>query len=174
MERLYLDALVTGGMIAAPWGLPEEWRGKLQTNLEEYVTIERFPMSGNVTSASTTIRHRVDSVLAPYHDAKRKEEERERVRQAAEQAAAARRQTLIDYGHQLVENELATWASDDPKDQARREIDLVLQAEVKSDWEERAVRKLVQEQLDRYAEDDEDEDEDDAEVEDDGDEEFED
>lgn len=99
--------------------------------------------------------------------------------EAVVRAAEDRRQALIGYGHQLVENELATWASDDPKDQARREIDLVLQAEVKSEWEERAVRELVQQQLDRYEgddEDDEDEDEDYAEVEegDDGDEEFED
>ncbi len=177
MERLYLDTLITGGMLAAPWGLPEEWRGKLQTNLEEYVTIERFPMTSSATSAPATIRTHVDAVLDPYHDAKKKEEEQKRVREAAAQAAADRRQTLIDYGHQLVEHELATWASDDPKDQARREIDLVLRAEVKSDWEERAVRELVQEQLDRYAEDDEDdEDEDDEELEegDAGDEEFED
>src|SRR5713226_7091686 len=32
--------------------------------------------------------------------------------------------------------------------------DLVLEAEVRADWEERAVRELMQEQLDQYEEDD--------------------
>jgi hypothetical protein len=105
-------------------------------------------------------------VLAPYHDAKRKEEERQRTREADARAAADRRQALIAYGHQLVEHELANWAWDDPKDEARREVDLVLQAEVKPDWDEGKVRQLVTELLDKYEEDG---DEDDAEVDDDDD-----
>ncbi len=157
VERVYLDTLIAGGMLSAPWGLTEEWRGKLHADLEEYVTLERFPMGGSATSAST-IRHHVDSVLAPYHDAKKEEEKRRHASEAAARAAEDRRQALIRYGQQLLEHELATWAWDDPKDQARRDVDLVLQAEVKGDWEERAVRELVQDQLDRYEEDDEDED----------------
>ncbi len=159
VERLYLDTLIAGGILSTSWDLPAEWRGKLQADLQEYVTIERFPMDGSVTSASTTIRQHVNAVLAPYQDAKNKEEEKRRAHEAAVRVAADRRNTLIDYGHKLVEHELATWAPDDPKDQARREIDLVLQAEVKAEFEERAVRELVQEQLDRYQDDDEDEDE---------------
>ncbi len=181
IERVYLDTLITVGILRAPWGLPADWRGRLQADLEEYVTLERFPMADGPTSASAAIRRHVDAVLAPYHDGKRKEEDQKRAREAAARVAAERRQTLIDYGHQLVEHEVATWASDDPKDQARREIDLVLQAEVKSEWEERTVRELVQEQLDRYdvrdeEDEEEEEDEDDEEVEDgdDGDDELED
>ena len=161
MERLYLDTLISGGILTTPWDLPAAWRAKLQADLEEYVTIERFPMGGNVTSASAMIRHHVDGMLAPYHDAKKKEEDQVRAREAAAREAAQRRQALINYGHQLVEHELATWAWDDPKDQARRDVDLVLQAEVKPEWEERTVRELVQEQLDQYQEDDEDDDDED-------------
>ena len=144
------DTLITGGVLAARWGLPEEWRGKLQADLEEYVTIEWFPMAGSATSASTAIRHHVDAVLAPYHEAKKKEEERERAREAAARAAEERRCALISYGCQLLENELASWASDDPKDEARREVDLVLRAEVRPDWDEQKVRELVTELLDQY------------------------
>ncbi len=173
LERVYLDTLIAGGMLNAPWGLPEEWRGKLHADLEEYVTIERFPTASSVTSASTTIRHHVDAVLAPYHDAKKKEEERERARQAAARAAEDRRQALIRYGHQLVDHELASWAWDDPKDEARREVELVLQAEVKADWDEGKVRQLVTELLDQYEEDD-DEDGEEEERDDGSDDEFDD
>src|SRR5712691_282095 len=166
IERVYLDMLITGGVLAARWGLPEEWRGKLQADLEEYVTIEWFPMAGSATSASTAIRHHVDAVLAPYHNAKKKEEERERAREAAARAAEERRCALFSYGCQLLENELASWASDDPKDEARREVDLVLRAEVRPDWDEQKVRELVTELLDQYEEDD---DGDDEEVDDDDD-----
>lgn len=31
LEHVYLDTLIAGGMLHAPWGLPEEWRGKLRT-----------------------------------------------------------------------------------------------------------------------------------------------
>ena len=158
-ERVYLDTLIVVGMLGAPWGLPEEWRGKLHADLEQYVTIERFPMGDSAFSAPTTIRHHVEAVLAPYHDAKKKEEERERAREAAAQAAEERRCALISYGRQLLENELASWASDDPKDEARREVDLVLQAEVKPDADEQRVRELVTELLDRYEEDDHGDDE---------------
>ena len=61
---------------------------------------------------------------------------------------------LISYGRQLLENELASWAGDDPKDEAHREVELVLQAEVKADWDEGKVRQLVTELLDQYKEDD--------------------
>jgi len=166
IERVFLDMLITGGILAAPWGLPEEWRGKLQADLERYVTLERFPMGGSATSASTAIRHHVEAVLTPYHDAKKKEEEQKRAREAAARAAEERRCALISYGRQLLENELASWASDDPKDEARREVDLVLQAEVKPDADEQRVRELVTELLDRYQEDD---DGDDEEVDDDDD-----
>ena len=57
-------------------------------------------------------------------------------------------------------------AWDDPKDEARREVELVLQAEVKPDWDEGKVRQLVTELLDEYEEDD---DGDDEEVDDDDD-----
>src|SRR5439155_7585940 len=87
IERVFLDMLITGGILAAPWGLPEEWRGKLQADLERYVTLERFPMGGSATSASTAIRHHVEAVLTPYHDAKKKEEEQKRAREAAARAA---------------------------------------------------------------------------------------
>ena len=114
----------------------------------------------------TAIRHHVEAVLTPYHDAKKKEEEQKRAREAAARAAEERRCALISYGRQLLENELASWASDDPKDEARREVDLVLQAEVKPDADEQRVRELVTELLDRYEEDD---DGDDEEVDDDDD-----
>ena len=81
----------------------------------------------------------------PYNEAKKKEEERQRAREAAPRAAEERRCALISYGRQQLENELASWASDDPKDEARREVDLVLQAEVKPDADEKRVRELVTE-----------------------------
>jgi hypothetical protein len=153
-ERLYLDILITGGMLHAPWGLPEDWRGKLQADLEQYVTIERFSMRESVLSAPTTIRHHVEAFLAPYQEAKKKEEERQRAREAAARAAEERRCALISYGRQLLENALASWASDDPKDEARREVELVLQAEVRPDGDEQKVRELVTKLLDQYEEDD--------------------
>lgn len=165
-ERLYLEILIAGGMLHAPWGLPEDWRGKLHADLEQYVTIERFPMRESVLSAPTTIRHHVEAFLAPYNEAKKKEEERQRAREAAARAAEERRCALISYGRQLLENELASWALDDPKDEARREVDLVLQAEVRPDWDEQKVRELVTELLNQYEEDD---DGDDEEVDDDDD-----
>jgi hypothetical protein len=158
-ERLYLDTIIVGGMLHAPWGLPEDWRVKLHADLEQYVTIERFPMRESASSASTTIRHHVEAFLAPYREAKKKEDERQRALETAARAADDRRQALIRYGHQLVEHEITSWAWDDPKDEARREVDLVLQAEVKADWDEGKVRQVVTELLDQYEEDDDGDDE---------------
>lgn len=117
-------------------------------------------------SAPTTVRLHVGAFLASYQEAKKKEEERQRAREAAARAAGDRRQALIRYGHQPVEHELASWAWDDPKDEARREVELVLQSEVKADWDEGKVRQLVTELLDQYEEDN---DGDDEEVDDDDD-----
>lgn len=172
-ERLYLDTLIVGGMLHAPWGLPEDWRVKVRAELEQYVTIKRFPMQESVSSAPTTIRLHVEAFLAPYQEAKKKEEERQRASEAAARAAGDRRQALIRYGHQLVEHELGSWAWDDPKDEARREVELVLQAEVKADWDEGKVRQLVTELLDQYEEND-DEDGEEEEGDDGSDDEFDD
>lgn len=172
-ERLYLDTLILGGMLHAPRGLPEDWRVKVHAELEHYATIERFPMQEGVLGAPTTIRLHVEAFLAPYREAKKKEEERQRASEAAARAAGDRRQALIRYGHQLVEHELASWAWDDPKDEARREVELVLQAEVKADWDEGKVRRLATELLDKYAEDD-DEDGEEEEGDDGSDDEFDD
>src|SRR5216683_2729275 len=97
--------------------------------------------------------------FSPRIMTRRRRRKNERAREAAAQAAEERRCALISYGRQLLENELASWASDDPKDEARREVDLVLQAEVKPDADEQRVRELVTELLDRYEEDDHGDDE---------------
>jgi hypothetical protein len=54
----------------------------------------------------------------------------------------------------VAQRETASWAWDDPAAEARGDVEQVLQAEVKADWEENDVRKLVEERVDRYEEED--------------------
>ncbi len=172
-ELLHLRILRSSEMIGAPWGLPAEWRAKLEAELEDYVTLERFPLNGNPLVTSRQISGHVRDLLEPYRQEQAAEAERQRQEQAAEaerqrkhdqvaRAAEQRRQELIDYGRKLAYHETASWASDDPTAEAWRDVELVLQAEVKADWKESDVRKLVEERLDQYEEEEDDAEEDDA------------
>ncbi len=173
-ELLHLQTLRSSGRSDAPWGLPTEWRAKLEAEIEQYVTLEQFPLNGDFFVARLQISKRVREFLKPYEQEQAAETERQRQEQAAEaerqrkhdqvaRAAEQRRQELIDYGRKLAYHETASWASDDPTAEARRDVELVLQAEVKADWKESDVRKLVEERLDQYEEEEDGAEENDAE-----------
>ncbi len=136
------------------------------TSLQQLTSPAGHVVHGDAGQLPPGTEERDGAFLTPYQEAKKKEEEQQRAHEAAARAAGDRRQALIRYGHQLAEHELASWAWDDPKDEARREVELVLQAEVKADWDEGKVRQLVTELLDQYEEDN---DGDDEEVDDDDD-----
>jgi hypothetical protein len=149
-ERVYLNNLVVSGMREAPWDLPADWRAKMHADLEQYITVDRFPYPESQYSALQGIRLHIEEFLSGYRDAKNKEVERERVREEAASAAERNRRALISYGNQLLELELRTWEYADPTSEARTEVQTVLNAEVKADWEEGDVRDLVNEVLARY------------------------
>lgn len=164
-EMVHLDILHLSGMNDGPWDLSAEWRAKLNADLKKYITLERFPLNGNPLVTSLQITKHVREFLEPYREEQAIEAERQRKEQAAEadrqhqlrqaaDAAERRRQELIEYGRQLAERETASWAWDAPTAEARGDVEQVLHAEVKSDWEESDVRKLVEERLDRYEEED--------------------
>ena len=173
-ELLHLQTLRSSGRSDAPWGLPAEWRAKLEAELQQYVTLEQFPLYGDFFVARLQISKRVRDFLEPYRQEQAAEAEQQRQEQAAEaeqqrqkdqvtRAAEQRRQELIDYGRQLAHQETASWASDDPTAEAQRDVELVLRAEVKADWKGSEVRKLVEERLDQYEEEEDDAGESDAE-----------
>lgn len=165
-ERTYLHGLVVSAMREAPSDLPPEWRLKLQTELEDYVTFDRFPDPDGASTAMQMIRLRVEALVHAYNEAKKKDAERERARVIAEFSGPARVRELIAYGKKLLELALSKWERDDPTTDARTEVETVLAAEVKADWTEGQVRDLVNEVLEEYEEDgEEDDDEDDEEEE---------
>jgi hypothetical protein len=164
-ETVHLDILHLSGMNDGPWALPVEWRAKLNADLKKYITLERFPLNGNPLVTSLQISKHVRDFLEPYREEQAVAAERQRKEQAAEadrqrqlkqaaDAAERRRQELIDYGRQVAQRETASWAWDDPTAEARGDVEQVLRAEVKADWEESTVRELVENRLDRYEEED--------------------
>ncbi len=164
-EQVYLNGLVVAGMREAPYDLPGDWKVKMQTDLEQFITIERFPYPESEMTAMQTIRLHVEGFLHGYHEAKKKDEEKERARLGAERAGQERVRALVAYGRRLLELELSRWDwRDDPISDARTEVQTVLDAEVKADWTEGDVRELVNEVLAEYdpeddgLEDDEEED----------------
>lgn len=156
-EQVYLNGLIADGMRTAPLDLPGDWKLKLMTDLEQFVTIARFPYPQSQFTAMQTIRPHVEGFLHPYHEAKRKEDEKESAREAATRAGQARVRDLIAYGRRLLELVLAKWDwREDPISDARTEVQTVLDAEVKADWTEGDVRDLVNEVLEAYEPDDDD------------------
>lgn len=156
-EQVYINVLTVRGMNEAPYELPGDWRVKLRDDLEKFITIERFPYPESEPTAMQSIRLHIDGFLHGYREFKKKEEEKETARASAEWDVRIKVRDLIAYGQHLLELELGTWEWDDPKSEARAEVQTVLNAEVKADWTEGDVRDLVNEVLAQYdAEDDDD------------------
>src|SRR3989442_4212052 len=57
IERVFLDMLITGGILAAPWGLPEEWRGERPAHPGRGGTAHPLPPRGAATAASSRLPH---------------------------------------------------------------------------------------------------------------------
>ncbi len=157
-EQVYINVLIVRGMTEAPYELPGDWRVKLRDSLEKFITIDRFPYPESENTAMQSIRLHIDGFLHEYREFKKKEEEKDSARASAEWDAKMKVRDLIAYGQRLLELELGTWELDDPKSEARTEVQTVLGAEVKADWTEGDVRDLVNEVLEQYEEDDEGED----------------
>lgn len=162
-EQVYINLLIVRGMNQAPYELPGDWRVKLHDDLEKFITIERFPYPESEQTAMQSIQLHIDGFLHGYREFKKKEEEKESARASADWDARMKVRDLVAYGQRLLELELATWEWDDPKSAARTEGQTVLNAEVKADWTEGRVRKLVDEVLAQYESDDDEEDDDDLE-----------
>lgn len=162
-EQVYINALIVRGMSEAPYNLPGDWRVKLHNDLEKFITIERFPYPESESTAIQSIRLHVEGFVHGYREFQKKEEDKYRASQSAEVDARAKVRDLIAYGRRLLELELNTWEWDDPKSDARTEVQTVLDAEVKADWTEGRVRNVVNEVLAGYEPDDDEEDDDDLE-----------
>ena len=154
-EQVYINILIVRGMNEAPYELPGDWRVKLRDSLEKFITIDRFPYPESEPTALQLIRLHVDGFLHEYREFKKKEEDKESARASADWDAKIKVRDLIAYGQRLLELELGTWELDDPKSEARTEVQTVLNAEVKADWTEGDVRELVNDVLGQYEEDDE-------------------
>ncbi len=141
-DQMRLDMLKFYGTCSIPWDVPPEWRQKVSDDLDRFVTYERFPPTHPLDDApNAAIQARVNEVLAPYRkDAARRQE------------AEERRQTLIAYGRDHTRHITASWDYSS-RSKALREVDRVLNAEVKPTMTEREVRLMADEILDKYSED---------------------
>lgn len=158
-EQVYLNGLVVAAMREAPYDLPGDWKMKMQADLEQFITIDRFPYPESEMTAMQTIRLHIEGFLHGYREAQRKEEEKERARMSAERAGQERVRALVAYGRRLLELELSRWDwRQDPISEARAEVQTILDAELKGDWTEGDVRDLVNEVLAEYDPDDDDSD----------------
>ena len=162
-EQVYINVLIVRGMNEAPYELPGDWRVKLRDSLEKFITIDRFPYPESENTAMQSIRLHIEGFVHEYREFKKKEEEKESARASADWDAKIKVRDLIAYGQRLLELELGTWELDDPKSEARTEVQTVLAAEVKAGWTEGNVRKLVNDVLAGYEPEDDKEDDDDLE-----------
>ena len=137
-----LDRLKTHGLSAIPFEAPNKWRAKVVEELERFVNADRLPEWVSAWEAQRIVTGRVEEVLAPWRN---------------EVEAQRKIQELIDEGIRYARLEtISDWDYDDAEE-ARRDVEKALRAEVEPDWTRSQVRALVDEVLSEWDEDDEDE-----------------
>ena len=157
------------GLSQIGWGVPDSWHAKVAAALESHVTVETSPAWVSDVDAYRIVRGKVEEVLQPYHDevARKKAEEARREEEAAtkrqqqeQEAKDDRRvQELIDDGVRHARSEtLFDWDSDD-RARALRDVERILNDTVEPDWTEQDVRDAVNDELDKWADDDAEDDE---------------
>ncbi len=139
MERARLDALRTFGRSLADWQYPDEARGRIARDLQGYVNATTLPPGLSDQDARELVKARVQRVLKPYDDRRRREEQRRESEQ--------RRASLLRVGN--------LHAFGEPDAELRDEVRSVLEDEVADDWTEQDVRARVDQVL--AGEDDDDE-----------------
>jgi len=164
-----LATLKQYGLNQIGWGVPDSWHARVAAALESYVTLKTFPAWASDVDAYRIVRGKVEEVLQPYHDevARKKAEETRREEEAAtkrrqqeEEAQEERHvQELIDDGMRYARSEtLFDWDSDD-RARALRDVERMLKDEVEPDWTEQDVKDAVNDELDKWADDDAEDDE---------------
>jgi excisionase family DNA binding protein len=151
-DRVRLDDIKRSALLTIPFSVPATWRAKVIEDLERYVTAERFPNYLSVIEAWNLAKTRVEEVLKGYHEERAPEN-------AAREAATKiehRLQSLKSHGTMYCSSETAGWDYT-ALVEARRDVEQVLERDVKPDWTEGEVQDLVDETLDEWVEEDEDE-----------------
>jgi excisionase family DNA binding protein len=164
-----LTTLKQYGLNQIGWGIPDSWHARVAAALESSVTLKTFPAWVSDVDAYRIVRGKVEEVLQPYHDdvaskkaeeTRREEEAATKRRQQEEEAQDERHvQELIDDGMRYARSEtLFDWDSDD-RARALRDVERIVKDEVEPDWTEQDVKDAVNDELDKWADDDAEDDE---------------
>lgn len=151
-DRVRLDDIKRSALLTIPSRVPATWRARVIEDLERFVTAERFPSYLSGIEARTLGSTRVEEVLKAYYE----ECARENATRAAATKIEQRLQNLRSHGTIYCSGETAGWDYI-ALVEARREVEQVLERDVKPDWTEGEVQDLVNETLDEWVEEDEDE-----------------
>lgn len=144
------------GMNQIPWDVPAVWRQKVQAELDQYVTVQRFPPGTWSVDAWTHISARVREVLREYDEEVEKKQQLTRERESRER----QRNGLIQHGMNWARSLTASdWETED-QEEFLSDIRELLEEEVRADWTWDRVAQLVKSELARWEEVDEDDDED--------------
>lgn len=133
-------------------GLPIEWRQRVITLLEGYVTATNIPRSLPDGEAKALVVARVEQVRE-QHDAQRR-------RELSDAVDRMRVQRLIQGGRDAAAALTAGWDSRDAED-AQADVARELAQCVEADWSNADVRRSVEEILDEWEEEDDEDDLDD-------------
>lgn len=152
VDHVRLDDIKRFALITIPFSVPDTWRAKVIEDLERYVTAQRFPNYLSIIEARNLVTARVKEVLKAYHESRARETAEREAATAAEQRARSLRSYGITYSSQ----ETASWDFAAILE-VRREVERVLEREVKPNWTEGEVQDLVNETLAEWVEEDEDE-----------------
>jgi len=160
-----LATLKQYGLDHVPQGAPDMWRAKVAAALESFVTLKAFPDWIDDTQAYRIVRGRVDEVLQPYQEevAHKKADD---ARKQQEWLDERRVQQLVEYGKSYASSKMGwDWEFND-RARALRDVESVLQDDVKAAWTEQRVKDAVDDELAEWEDEDDDDDENDVDDED--------
>jgi hypothetical protein len=147
-ERKRLLGLKEYGQELMRWTLfPADVKAEVVADLEANVTAQRFPTWVPEYQAREFVKGRVDAVVKRHQDAKD--------RKTKEEQDERRIDALISSAMSYTRSETVEWESADQR-AAMRDVERALEDEVEADWSDADARRVVDEELADWEEDEPD------------------
>ena len=137
-----LTAIKQAALASIPYDVPDNWRGRVVADMEDFVTTRQFPAHLGFWETSRIARGRVEEVIAPF----RAQQAIEKARKAADQKAEWRIAELRRHGVNYATRETMTWEWSEQwpaRQTATKELDV----KVRADMSERDVERMVDDVL---------------------------
>lgn len=142
-----VTAIKQSALASIPYDVPDNWRGRVIADLEDFVTTRQFPAHLGFWETSRIARGRVEEVIAPF----RAQQAAEKARKAAHQKAEWRITELRRHGVNYATRETMTWEWSEQW-AARQATTKELDVKVRTDMSERDVERMVDDVLSDWEE----------------------